>query len=115
MITRKSEQEHSVRESMRGGNGIVQLTGLTKPLPANARLFSVIRLTPGTSIGYHVHENETELFYFVEGCARVCDDGAYFDVCAGDAMSTASGHGHGVENTGDVDVVIVAAIIKDLT
>ena len=113
MITRANEQEKSLRENMRGGNGTVQLTALMKQLPANARLFSVLRLAPGTSIGYHVHENETELFYFAEGSGRVCDDGVYYDVSAGDAMATPNGHGHGVENTGDVDLVLVAAIILD--
>ena len=113
MIRRHDDQEFSIRESMRGGNGVVELTGLIKPLPEKARMFSLLRLVPGTSIGYHVHENETEMFYFVEGCARVCDNGTYYDVCEGDAMATYSGQGHGVENTGDRDLVIVAVVVKD--
>lgn len=28
-------------------------------------------------------------------------------------MATFSGHGHAVENTGDEDLVLVAAIVKD--
>ena len=35
------------------------------------------------------------------------------DVSAGDAMTTFSGHGHAVENTGDTDLVILAAIVLD--
>lgn len=113
MITRKDEQKKSIREYMRGGKEYVQLTALSNELPANARLFSVLTLIPGASIGYHVHENETELFYFAEGCARVQDDDQFFDVTAGDSMCTTNGHGHSVENTGDTDLVIVAVIIKD--
>ena len=113
MITRKEQQIHGVREYMRGGKKQVNTTELSARLPEKMRLFSVLTLIPGASIGYHVHENETEMFYFLEGCARVQDDDKTFDVTAGDSMATFSGHGHGVENTGETNLVILAAIIKD--
>ena len=80
MITRRDDQKKSVREYMRGGREFVQLTALSRELPEHARLFSVLRLIPGASIGYHEHEGETEMFYFLEGCGRVRDDDKYFDV-----------------------------------
>ncbi|MDO4547174.1 MAG: cupin domain-containing protein [Clostridia bacterium] len=113
MITRLNEQKTTLKEHMRGGNKCVELRGLVNELPQNSRLFSRITLVPGASIGYHVHENETELFYFIEGSGLVNDDGNTFEVSAGDAMSTSSGHGHAVENNSDGDLVIVAVIIKD--
>ena len=113
MITRNDQQSHSVREFMRGGKKQVELTELSKSLPGNLRLFSILRLIPGASIGYHIHENETEMFYFLEGHGRVRDDEKTLDVSAGDSMATFSGHGHGVENTGDINLVILAAIVKD--
>ena len=113
MITRKEQQSHSLREFMRGGKKHVELTELSKALPEKMRMFNVLRLIPGASIGYHVHEGESELFYFLEGNGRVQDDEAFIDVSAGDSMATLSGHGHSVENTGDNDLVILAAIIKD--
>lgn len=113
MILRSTDQELSLRPNMRGGEGTVELKGLSAQLPANLRLFSRIELKPGCSIGYHVHENETELFFFVAGSGRACDDGTWFDVTAGDAMSTPNGHGHAVENTGSAPLVLLAAIVKD--
>ena len=113
MIVHSSEQALEKRPNMRGGNGTVELRALIPELPAATRLFSRIELAPGCSIGYHVHENETELFYFVSGSGRVSDDGTWIDVCAGDAMSTPSGHGHSVENTGSEPLVLLAAIVKD--
>lgn len=113
MITRSQDQAHGVREFMRGGKKHVNTVALSTVLPEKMRLFSTLTLVPGASIGYHVHEGETEMFYFLEGCGRVQDDDAFFDVCAGDSMATLSGHGHGVENTGDTDLVILAAIVKD--
>ena len=66
MISRKDSMPVEAREHMRGGDGTVHLTRVFPELPANARIFSVIELQPGESIGYHVHENETELFYFLQ-------------------------------------------------
>ena len=113
MITRIEQQSHSVREFMRGGKKQVEMTKLSAQLPGKVRLFNVMTLIPGASIGYHVHEDETELFYFLEGTGRVQDDDAFHDISAGDSMATFSGHGHSVENTGDTNLVILAAIVKD--
>ena len=113
MITRREQQAHSVREYMRGGMKHVQFDDLSAALPERVRVFSVLTLIPGASIGYHVHENETELFYFLEGNGRVQDDDRFYDISAGDAMATPSGHGHSVENTGDTNLVILAAIVLD--
>lgn len=113
MITRSGEQALSQRPNMRGGNGTAELRALLPQLPENLRLFSRIELAPGCSIGYHVHERETELFFFLSGSGRACDDGTWFEVSAGDAMSTPDGHGHAVENTGSEPLVFVAAIVKD--
>lgn len=113
MITRKNDMSVSVKEQMRGGNGSAKLVALTDSLPARARLFSTITLEPGSSIGYHVHENETELFFFVSGKARVRDDDTVCELAAGDSMSTGSGHGHAVESIGEEPLVMVACIILD--
>lgn len=113
MITRKDDQTTSIREHMRDGSGSAKLTALFNELPANARLFSTITLEPGSSIGYHVHENETEMFYFVSGFARVRDDDEFYEMLPGDAMATFSGHGHAVESIGPGPLVLVACIIKD--
>ena len=113
MITRKQERQTQRREAMRGGNGAALLTPASRQSPDNLRLFSEIRLAPGASIGYHVHENETELFLFLEGEGRVMDDETEVLVHPGDSMATFSGHGHSVESVGDTDLVLVAVIVKD--
>ena len=67
MLTRKDQQLHGIREFMRGGKKQVETTALSGRLPEHMRMFSILTLIPGASIGYHVHEGETELFYFLEG------------------------------------------------
>lgn len=113
MVTRKSERMKERKENMRGGEGVVELTPFSRELPHNARLFSEIRVKPGSSIGYHVHEGETEIFYFISGQGRVRDDDKVVDVSAGDSMATFSGHGHSVMCTGDEDLVMAAVIILE--
>ena len=113
MVIRSEEQNKMLREHMRGGDGTVHQTTLTEALPEKARLFATLTLTPGTSIGYHVHENETELFYFMQGSGEVQDDNQVIPVRAGDCMVTPDGHGHAVRNTGTEDLVLVACIVKN--
>ena len=113
MITRKADMPVETREAMRGGPGAALLTKLLPEPPAHMRLFNIITLNPGCGIGYHVHENETELFYFISGTARVRDDEETFEMHPGDSMSTGHGHGHAVECVGDEPAVLLACIVLD--
>lgn len=113
MVRRQIELLTETREKMRGGNGSVLITSFEKELlPASCRLFGMLRLRPGCSIGAHEHTGEAEMFYFVSGEGVVLDDGERVAVKAGDTMTCMSGHSHGVENTGSEDLVIVATIAK---
>lgn len=113
MVNYKSDMTIEVREAMRGGDLHAEITKLSGDLPENVRLFATIRLIPGASIGYHVHENETEMFYFAEGTGVVADDEAEKAVSKGDSMLTFPGHGHAVKNNGDKDLILVAVIVKE--
>ena len=113
MVRRKQDMQAEQRENMRGGRGSVDIRHLEKELlPESGRLFAVVTVPPGGSIGPHEHVGETELFYFVKGEGVVADDAQRVAVRAGDAMTTPSGHSHSVENTGQEDLVLVAAILK---
>ncbi|MDL2205862.1 cupin domain-containing protein [Eubacteriales bacterium OttesenSCG-928-N13] len=113
MIYRNDAHEDTFRENMRDGEGTVKLTALTQELPSNLRLFSLLTFPVSGSIGYHMHENETEIYYILSGKARVSDDGEMFDLLPGDTMTTANGHSHSVTNTGDCEMKMLACIVKD--
>ncbi len=113
MIFDRSGHVVELREKMRGGDGVVEMAALCRELPAHVRLFSTITVRPGCSIGEHVHEGETELFYFISGTAVVLDDGVRVAVGPGDVMSTGGGHSHAVMNEGAEDVVMLACIVTD--
>ena len=112
MIRFANQAQPEIRENMRGGEGAVTLTPAFQPgdCQAKLRLFSRITLPAGASIGYHVHEGDEELFYFLSGTAEFNDNGTLHTVHAGDATVTGSGQGHSVRNTGDAPVEILAVI-----
>ena len=100
MIRKAAECKKEYRENMRGGNGTVELTSFATPaeLYDKGRLFANITLKPGCSIGYHVHENESELFYLMKGNALYNDNGVEYPVSAGDVKICSAGAGHAVAN-----------------
>jgi len=104
-----------VMHEMRGGKGSVTILhlGTGDALPKHCRLHTQITMPPGASIGYHIHENETEIFHFLQGKGLVNDNGEMSTVEAGDILTTASGMGHSVENTSDENLVFDAVIVLD--
>lgn len=114
MVRRANECSVKVNEKMRGGDGSVRLTSLissSEELLNKGRLFSVITLEPGCSIGYHVHENESELFYIVKGSADYNDGGEEIKVNAGDVTIVEPGNGHGITNRTSETCELVALIL----
>ena len=114
MIRKKEECRIEYREHMRDGDGTVELTSLIsgeEELNGKGRLFSVITLKPGCSIGFHVHEKDAELFYLVKGTAEYNDNGEVRTVTAGDVMICPTGTGHGIANRSDEVAELVAVIV----
>ena len=113
MIRKAADCNKEYRENMRGGNGTVEITNFATPAELNdkGRLFANITLKPGCSIGYHVHEKDSELFYLIKGEAVYNDNGTEYTVSAGDVMICPAGTGHAVANNGEEDVELCAVIV----
>ena len=58
------------------------------------------RLEPGSSIGLHVHDVSSEVFYFLRGEGKVLYDGEYERVSAGSCHYCPKGHSHSLINDG---------------
>jgi mannose-6-phosphate isomerase-like protein (cupin superfamily) len=113
MIKTSNQYTAETRYTMRGGNGEVHFEHIWKPgdeMKSKTRLYSKIILNPGSSIGYHIHENEEEFFYIISGEAIANDNGSTKTLSAGDSMITRSGEGHFIECSGSEPVVILAVI-----
>ncbi|NMB46590.1 MAG: cupin domain-containing protein [Firmicutes bacterium] len=113
MIRRADEMLQEIRERMRDGNGKVEILHIFQrhELGGKARLCAKIILQPGCSIGYHTHHDEEEIFYIIRGTGTVNDNGKEDIVRVGDAILTGGGAGHGIANTGNEPLEIMATIL----
>jgi len=103
------------REHMRGGEGTVEVTELAtaEELNSKGRLFGKIVLKPGCSIGFHIHEHDSELFYILSGTAVYSDNGEEKTVSAGDVTVCPTGTGHSIRNETAENVELMAVIVYE--
>ncbi len=113
MIKRIAEMEKEVRERMREGAGTVEILHVfrSSELKGKTRLFARLRLPVGSSIGYHLHEGEEEIFYILAGSALVTESGEVSRVGPGEAVLTGGGSGHSIENAGTGPLELLAVIL----
>ena len=64
-------------------------------------------LKPGTSIGYHTHENNEEVYVILEGRGTMTIDGQKHEIVAGDVILNKPYGSHGLENTSDTNLKII--------
>lgn len=113
MIRTAQEMLVELREKMRGGEGTVTIKNIFQPseVKGKIRLMAEVTLPAGASIGFHRHEEEEEIYYFIAGRGEVDDNGTRKTVHPGDAMHTGAGAGHAVFNTGSEPMVFMAVIL----
>ena len=114
MIRRANECRVENREHVRDGNGTVIFTHfIDGPAELNdkGRLFSRLTLEPGSSIGFHIHDKDAELFYFLRGTGEYSDNGEICTVTAGDVAVCPTGTGHSIANKGDEVLEFIAVVI----
>ena len=107
MIRKKNECKVEFREHMR----ITNFINGPEELCGKGRMYSRITLRSGCSIGFHVHEKDSELFYILSGEAEYNDNGEIKTVTAGDVTVCPPGTGHGIANKGEETVELIAVIV----
>jgi len=116
MIKKSSEMAKTVKENMRGGSGSALIVDVLNrdEYHGKARLVAVITLEPGCSIGEHVHENEEEIFYVIEGRAAYDDNGIQTVLEEGDSCICLAGQKHSLANREKSGTLRVFAVIMTL-
>lgn len=102
-------------ENMCGGKGHVIISHILgeKELNGKCGLYAKVTIEPGCTLGYHEHHGESETYYILSGTGAYNDNGTVRPVKPGDITFTPDNHGHGLDNTGDDDLVFMALIIND--
>ena len=114
MIVKRTEMKSEIRKEMRGGAGEVEILHMVAPESMkNARLMAELTLSPGSGIGSHRHDKETEYYIITEGSGIVVEDDGEKSVSKGDIVITGNGQSHSIENTGDQPLKFIAVIITE--
>lgn len=114
MIRRKPEVQVEDHRNKFGGAGFITVRSLltgAEEMYGKGRCFAHTTVQPGSEIGYHVHDGESETYYFLSGIAEFNDNGVVKHVGAGDVTLTPDGAGHGVKNIGNEPVELIALIL----
>ncbi len=113
MVKRNSEMKSEIKVNMRGGDGQAVITKMLESGEFNgkSRLMATITLEPGCSIGEHIHENEEEIFYVIEGEAQYLDNGEWVTMQKGDSCVCLDGQSHSLANRSDKTLVVAAIIL----
>jgi mannose-6-phosphate isomerase-like protein (cupin superfamily) len=113
MVKRNGNYVTGIMEKMRGGEGSVKVEHLLAldEMYEKGRLYALLTLEPGSSIGYHVHEGEMESYYIISGEAEYQDGDETSTLLPGDTSLTMDGDGHSIKSIGEAPLVLIAQIL----
>lgn len=111
----KQPQATELLEGLYGGNGKVWISrNVTKEDDVfGIDLFAKVQVDVGASIGYHLHTKDAEVYYIVSGEGCFIDDGQVEKlVQAGDFCFITKGQSHGIRNTGETMLDMIAVVVS---
>lgn len=113
MIVRAADIEIEDQENARGGNGKLSRMMYKKASEYGGQIMAmaVMDLEPGTDIGYHIHENDMEMYLMLDGMATVSDNGTISNIVSGDLFITEKGEGHSLRNSTDKNLTFLALVL----
>lgn len=115
MLVKDEERSQPVvRENFRGGEGKVYISYFVNEERSSPGALRIMRITipPGSSIGYHQHVGEEEVYFILKGRGEVNDNGKIVEVKPGDMVLTRSGFYHGIRCLGDEPLELFAMVSK---
>lgn len=99
--------ENTVIPNFKNGEGTVEAKMF---YDGNARIM-LSRIRPGSSIGFHTHDINSEVIFIVSGIGKAVWNGEEQILKAGSCHYCPKGTSHTLINTGDDDLVMYAAVI----
>ncbi len=74
----------------------------------------IVRITPGAEVSLHTHEHSAETFYVLSGQGAFVMEGKLVPCQAGSCGFAQAGALHGVKNTGEDDLELLAIFTPPL-
>ncbi len=113
MVRRKENISFERKPSPFNGKGEITVRNLLEgeeEMHHRGRVFAHTTVYPGSAIGYHVHQGESETYYILSGKGTYNDNGTPVDIHPGDVFFCGSGEGHGIEAV-DEPIEMIALIL----
>jgi len=112
MIKQSEAMTCKEAHNLRGGVGRIEMKHFYDEAEFNGlgRLYGLLVVPPGCSVGDHSHIGEQESYYILEGVATYNDNGKEVKLYPGDMALCPDGEFHGVKNEGEVDLKFIALI-----
>lgn len=114
MIRKKSEVRSETKPAPFQGVGEITVRSLlndSEEMYGKGRVFAHTTVYPGSKIGYHTHNNESETYYILSGTAKLSDNGQEVILGPGDVAFTGDREGHSIEAIGPEPVEMIALIL----
>jgi len=120
MIVSASERKTTIRENVKGGPGILvclDCIGKNGKISTEDTLGKIGTLTEmmipvGYGIGKHIHTEDAELFYVMDGELTIVDDDQEYVLHRGNLNYCCCGGSHELINKGKEAVTVLCAVIK---
>lgn len=114
MVKKKSDLKINEIEGLKGGIGRLKMIEIltAAELKDEGKLFSRVILEKGSSIGFHKHENDFEVYYILKGNGKVQETNGAYLVDEGDVVYTSHGEEHSLINIGENELEMIAVIIN---
>ena len=117
MLFKSSELEKVVSENPRGGPGKMDCLYAFQmgkaPEGSAFQVTAINTLEPGCGVGYHQHPDNEELYAIISGHGVFIDNGnVEKPVGPGDITLTLKGESHGLTNTGNEPLRLLAVVVN---
>ena len=115
MFLPSTEMKREPKVELRGGKGTLELMHIVSPelLHGAGTQLGILTIPVGCSIGLHAHTENFEVYYVLEGTAKVTDGNEERILTPGEGEMADCGNTHSLVNVGDTDVKLLAVILNN--
>lgn len=114
MLRKKGQCREQVIPHMKGGLGSFHLAHIAEASEMSGKnmMFAIGTLGLQDTVGMHTHRGSMEICFFIAGLGLVKEDGAEYEVSAGDVSICLDGQSHEIVNVGKEALKYLLLIVQ---